>query len=168
MRKDSCDRIILNEQDIIHQLMVDPDHVFTRPVLVEDVISLHPDLELDPIGQFVINTDSIDKNQFDELNRHDWKMPEKYKTLDIASWVLSQCTTEHELQRVGQELMMYLDRGLFPMLQYLKFLVDTMREHGIIWGVGRGSSVCSYVLFLIGIHKIDSIYYDLDINEFLR
>ena len=43
-----------------------------------------------------------------------------------------------------------------------------MRDNQVIWGVGRGSSVASYVLYLIGIHKIDSMYYDLPINEFLR
>ena len=43
-----------------------------------------------------------------------------------------------------------------------------MRDNGVIWGVGRGSSVASYVLYLIGIHKVDSMYYDLPINEFLR
>jgi DNA polymerase III alpha subunit len=43
-----------------------------------------------------------------------------------------------------------------------------MRKHNIVWGVGRGSSVASYVLYLIGVHKINSMYYDLDIEEFLR
>jgi DNA polymerase III alpha subunit len=47
-------------------------------------------------------------------------------------------------------------------------MVDVMREQDIVWGVGRGSSVASYVLYLIGVHKIDSLYYDLDIAEFLR
>jgi DNA polymerase III alpha subunit len=48
------------------------------------------------------------------------------------------------------------------------YLVDFMRENKIVWGVGRGSSVASYVLYLIGVHKIDSIQYDLDWTEFLR
>jgi DNA polymerase III alpha subunit len=43
-----------------------------------------------------------------------------------------------------------------------------MRENDIVWGVGRGSSVASYTLYLIGVHKIDSIKYELDINEFLK
>jgi DNA polymerase III alpha subunit len=57
---------------------------------------------------------------------------------------------------------------MFDLLFYLKYLVDTMRENKIVWGVGRGSSVASYVLYLIGVHKIDSIKYELDINEFLK
>jgi hypothetical protein len=48
------------------------------------------------------------------------------------------------------------------------YALFTMRENKIVWGVGRGSSVASYVLFLIGVHKINSIKYNLDINEFLK
>jgi DNA polymerase III alpha subunit len=43
-----------------------------------------------------------------------------------------------------------------------------MRKNKIVWGVGRGSSVASYVLFLIGIHKVNSLKYNLDIKEFLK
>jgi DNA polymerase III alpha subunit len=88
--------------------------------------------------------------------------------MDIAKWILEQCETEPELQRVGEELLLFQERDLFDLLRYLKYLVDTMRANGVIWGVGRGSSVASYVLYLIGIHKIDSMYYDLSITEFLR
>jgi hypothetical protein len=28
--------------------------------------------------------------------------------------------------------------------------------------------VASYVLYLLGVHRIDSMYYDLDVGEFLR
>ena len=95
-------------------------------------------------------------------------MPIEYRNLDIAEYVLSLCQQEHELQRVAQELLLYQERDLFDLLRYLKYLVDTLRKNNIVWGVGRGSSVASYVLFLIGVHKIDSVYYNLDIDEFLK
>ena len=53
-------------------------------------------------------------------------------------------------------------------LRYMVYLVNFMRENNIVWGVGRGSSVASYVLYLIGVHRIDSIQYGLDWREFLR
>jgi len=109
---------------------------------------------------------SVEK--FDQHNQSQWMMPEKYKQLDIAEWVLTQCVTEEELQRVGKELLMFQERGMFPLLQFLKYFVDTMREHNVVWGVGRGSSTASYVLFLIGVHKINSLYYDLEVEEFLK
>jgi DNA polymerase III alpha subunit len=95
-------------------------------------------------------------------------MPDEYKNLDIAKYVLDQCENETEMQRAGKELLLYQERDMFVLLRYLKYLVDTMRNNNIVWGVGRGSSVSSFVLFLIGVHKINSLYYGLDVDEFLK
>jgi DNA polymerase III alpha subunit len=116
----------------------------------------------------VIGLTSLTTEEWDKAKQGNWAMPEKYQTLDIAAHVLSLCETEQQLQRVGKELLMYQERNMFELLRYLKFLVDTLKSKNIIWGVGRGSSVASYVLYLLGVHRIDSIYYDLDPGEFLR
>jgi len=105
---------------------------------------------------------------FDNRWQSKWHMPEEYKQLDIAEYVLGLCKEDYELQRVGEELLLFQERDLFNLLRYLKYLVDTLRKHNVVWGVGRGSSVASYVLFLIGVHKIDSLFYNLDIREFLK
>ena len=101
-------------------------------------------------------------------NQSTWFMPEEYQQLDVAAWLLDQCKSDSELQRCGQELLLYAERDMLNLLRYLKYLVDTMRQNQIIWGVGRGSSVASFVLYLLGIHRVNSIYYDLDITEFIR
>jgi DNA polymerase III alpha subunit len=106
--------------------------------------------------------------EFDHRCRNTWHMPDQYKQLDIAEHVISMCDTSEKLQRVGHELLLYQERGLFDLLRYLKYLVDVMRDNHVIWGVGRGSSTASYVLYLLGVHRIDSMYYDLDVGEFLR
>ena len=106
--------------------------------------------------------------EFDQAQQRHWHMPDEYKTLDIAQYVLDLCKSEAELQRVGAELLLYQERGLFNLLRYLKYFVDTMRANGVVWGLGRGSSVASYVLYLIGVHKINSLYFDLPIEEFLK
>ena len=95
-------------------------------------------------------------------------MPDSYADFDIAKFVLDQCQNGAELQRAGEELLIYQERDMFTLLRYLKYLVDTMRANKIVWGVGRGSSVSSFFLFLIGVHKINSLYYDLPIDEFLK
>lgn len=110
----------------------------------------------------------IQLEQFDQRNQRHWHMPEEYFKLDIARWVLDQCESDPELQRVAEELLLFQERDLFNLLRWLKYFVDTMRKHNVVWGVGRGSSVASYVLYLIGVHKINSMYYDLDIGEFLK
>ena len=105
---------------------------------------------------------------FDHLQQQTWHMPTEYLQLDIAQHVLNLCKTEPELQRVGQELILYQERDLFNLLRYLKYFVDTMRTNNIVWGLGRGSSTASYVLYLLGVHRINSMYYDLPIEEFLK
>jgi DNA polymerase-3 subunit alpha len=95
-------------------------------------------------------------------------MPEEYKQLDIAVHILGLCKNETELQRCGAELLLYQERNLFDLLRYLKYLVDVMVANQVIWGVGRGSSVASFVLYKLGVHRIDSLYYNLNVNEFLR
>jgi DNA polymerase III alpha subunit len=111
---------------------------------------------------------NYDIDVFHQTQQSLWHMPEEYLSLDIAQWLLDQCQTQEELQRVGKELLLYQERNLFNLLRQLKYIVDTWRKNNIVWGVGRGSSVASYVLYLIGIHRINSMYYDLDIAEFLR
>jgi len=127
-------------------------------------------LILDDVPKF-INYDKLAKESLEEYDhrcQHNWHMPEEYKQLDIAEHVVAMCDTPEKLQRVGHELLLYQERGLFDLLRYLKYLVDVMRDNHVIWGVGRGSSVASYVLYLLGVHRIDSMYYDLDAGEFLR
>ena len=105
---------------------------------------------------------------FDHQQQNNWHMPVEYKEFDIAQYLLGLCKTEPELQRVGEELLLFQERDLFPLLCYLKYFVDTMRKNQVVWGLGRGSSVSSYILYLLGVHKINSLYYDLPIEEFLK
>ena len=74
-------------------------------------------------------------------------------------------STQEQINRVVEELELYRSRNLYPILRALIYIIDTMRKHDIVWGVGRGSSVAGYVLYLLGIHKVDSRY-NLDIKEF--
>jgi hypothetical protein len=111
---------------------------------------------------------NVDIEEFDQTLQARWHMPNEYYILDIAAWVLDQCKGEAELQRAGEELLLFQERDAFMLLRYMKYLVDTMRANNVVWGVGRGSSVSSFVLFKLGVHKINSLYYDLDPREFLK
>jgi DNA polymerase III alpha subunit len=110
----------------------------------------------------------VDQKTFDGALQSEWFMPDEYKQLTIQNYVLNKCKTDKELERVSEELKAFRERDMFNLLRYMVYLVDFMRENNIVWGVGRGSSVASYVLYLIGVHRIDSIQYDLDWREFLR
>lgn len=156
---DLCDMLYQNPNFNLSAIFVEDPGEYNSAVKY-----LHADL---PVLR-LYNLGAVDIEKFDAENQSKWHMSEQYQKMDIAQWVLDQCKTPDELQRVGQELLLYQERDLFPLLKQLKYIVDTWRENNIVWGVGRGSSVASYVLYLIGVHRINSLYYDLDIHEFLR
>jgi DNA polymerase III alpha subunit len=110
----------------------------------------------------------ITVEEFDRSLQENWLMPDSYREMDIAKWVLDKCTTQDQLQRVGAELLEFQRRDMMSLLKWMKYFVDTCRTNKVVWGVGRGSSVASYVLYLIGVHRIDSMKYNLDWQEFLR
>jgi hypothetical protein len=111
---------------------------------------------------------SIDIADFDQALQSDWFMPPEYKDFDVEKWCLDKCTTQEQIGRVNAELDAFKERGMIPLLQWTKHFVDTCNSNGIVWGVGRGSSVASFVLYLLGVHQIDSVKYNLDWQEFLR
>ena len=171
MKTDHCGRIIFDEEDLINMVMRGQPLADLNGLIVQPMIDLESAaVMLDDIPKF-IEYDKLAKEtqeQFDHRCRNIWFMPDKYKELDIAELVISRCTTPEQLQRCGEELLLYQERGLFNLLRYLVYVVDIMQDNRVIWGVGRGSSVASYVLYLLGVHRIDSMYYDLDVGEFLR
>jgi DNA polymerase III alpha subunit len=148
--------------------------------------------EIDPINiynnwcnQFDIDShiEAIPENNAEDYHEqcvNTWHMPEEYKTLDLIDHLYTKVCQELQMAksdfvsnsskwiRVEQELTEYKKRGMMPVLQFLIFLTDVCQENNIVLGVGRGSSVASYILYLIGIHKVDSIKYELDIKEFLK
>jgi hypothetical protein len=168
MIKDKLGQVVLEEDDIIDILMTDPDRKF-KQALVKDIDLSQVKELVDTVHEFIQYTPiDADIGTFDQVCQSQWHMPQEYKDLDIAQWLLDQCKEDFEFQRVGEELLLFQERELFDLLKYLKYLVDTMEQNKVIWGVGRGSSVASYVLYLIGVHRVNSMYYNLDITEFLR
>ena len=169
MKTDHVGQIVLDEADLIDMIMADRDLESISGALVDGTVDLEAAaFWLEYVPKFTYWTEPLDQEAFDQVQQQNWHMPEKYKQLDIAEYVLNLCKTDAELQRCGHELMLYQERGLFDLLRFLTYLVDVMRENRVIWGVGRGSSVSSYVLYKLGIHRIDSMFYDLDVEEFLR
>jgi DNA polymerase III alpha subunit len=168
MRTDIYGQQIYNEMELCLLYLQDPNRTIKR-ALVENEIKFDEVLELENAPELIqYNKLDMTVEQFDNNNQSNWLMPEQYKTMDIAQYILNQCQGEAELQRAGEELLLFQERDMFVLLRYLKYLVDTMRTNNIVWGVGRGSSVASFVLFLLGIHRINSLYYDLSIDEFLK
>ena len=171
MKQNNYGEMIFSEDDICDLLMQGRDPKDIKSMLVDTTVNI------EKAAYYIENIPTLltykfpteqGVRVFDLEMQRNWHMPEEYKILDIAEYILGLCKTEAELQRVGHELLLYQERDLFNLLRYLKYLVDVMTENRVIWGVGRGSSVSSYVLYKLGVHRINSMFYELDVGEFLR
>jgi hypothetical protein len=168
MRTDIYGQIILNENDLFSLYLQDPTRTFKKTYIDKD-IKFSDFIETENIPELIVYDDpKLSIQEFDNNNQNNWLIPKEYMDMDIAKYVLDRCSNEAELQRAGDELLKFQERDMFILLKYLKYLVDTMRKNKIVWGVGRGSSVASFVLFLLEVHRINSLYYDLSIDEFLK
>ena len=103
-----------------------------------------------------------------DIDATHWFIPETYRTMDILDWLYQRCPTPEIRERVVEELRLFAKYDMIPMLKTMKYIVDTLRANNVVWGVGRGSSVASYVLHVIGVHKIDPIKYNIPIEEFFK
>lgn len=166
MNKDTFGNLIYNDSDIINLLY--QGHLNLSSILAKD--------ETDDIKKFNQNSEtkiniyspiSLSIGEFDHILQEDWFIPNEYLNFDICKWILDQCPLEN-INRVEEELNVFKEKQLINLLKWLKYFVDTCRKHNVLWGIGRGSSVSSYVLYLIGVHRIDSVKYNLDYREFLR
>lgn len=115
----------------------------------------------------------LEKISTESLISKEFNIPQHYKEIDVEEYVkgLIPAGGDSDVSvkaRVEMELELYKARNLYPILQLMIYIIDTMRKNNLVWGIGRGSSVASYVLYLIGVHKVDSVKYNLDIKEFLK
>ena len=164
MRLDQFSNPIFTEQDIFEALYkgqtLSPE-MFVEPN--NDIQKLEDELGFKfwkPLDDY-----DIPLEEYDSAMQAEWNMPDSYKNMDIEEWIYSR---GGDNVRVREELEAFKERNMLDLLRWLKFFVDTCTKENIVWGVGRGSSVASYVLFLIGVHSVDSIKYNLDWQEFLR
>ena len=158
--QDLLDMIYTGHIDKCHVVLCDPNDD------IEKFNTHAKENGISPLKKYI--PIDVDKTQFDKTLQSEWFMPEKYKQLNIEEKIINMCNGEQEVARAYEELKAFHDRDMYDLLRYMFYLVDFMRENKIVWGVGRGSSTASFVLYLIGIHKINPIQFQLDWREFLR
>ena len=171
MRVNEYGQILRTEQEIIDLLYQNPElDIKSINVDTQSVDRFNQSANLCDVDVCLKHLESItdDIKEFDRKNQQDWFLPAGYKNFKIVEFLLDKTENEEQYSRVVQELDLYVQYDMFDLLIYLKYLVDTLRSQNIVWGVGRGSSVASYCLYLIGVHKVNSMQYNLDIHEFLK
>ena len=171
MRLDKYSNPILDEQDLFDALYKGYQINAADIVFVESRTPNILNLEDQSAVRFFepINSPTLTVEQLDEAWQEQWDMPDEYSSMDIEAWIWKQTPPwDPQHTRVKEELDAFKARDMLDLLRWLKYFVDTCSKENVVWGVGRGSSVASYVLYLIGVHAIDSIKYNLDWQEFLR
>ena len=169
MRLDKYSNPIFNEQDLFDALYKGHQFSVNDTMLVErtdEVKNLETQIGFKFLEPYQTHFEISD---YDAACQTNWNMPDEYKQLDIEAWLFEQTPPwDPQHTRVTEELEAYKARNMLDLLRWLKYFVDTCKKEGVVWGVGRGSSVASYILYIIGVHSIDSIKYNLDWQEFLR
>jgi len=104
-----------------------------------------------------------------------WNIPEKYNNLDLDNYLLNLFNKiEHDelydkrVERLSTEIFLFKQLKLEEVLRTLIYVIDVMTEKNVVWGVGRGSSCSSYLLYLMDLHEIDAVKFDIDIEDFLH
>ena len=164
MINDKFGNFIYEEKDILELTYQE------KTILIEQVYC-DPSIKIDGLKLKTIDENIYDLavKEFDTLCQNEWLMPEEYKNLDIKTYLLNKIDPwDYRYLRLTEELEEFDNRNMLDLLRWLKYLIDTARSNHIVWGVGRGSSVASYALYLLGVHKIDPIKYNLDYKDFLR
>ena len=161
--------VIFSEEDVIELLYTDPEFDISK-LYFNDIDKYSQSLKELGIDLPVINTapERPKPEIFDKENCDNWHMPDKYYEINVLQWLLEKCQNDEEKMRVQMEYDLFEKKSFIKVLQFLIYFIDTLRANNVVWGVGRGSSVASFCLFLIGVHKINPMLYDLDIKEFLR
>jgi DNA polymerase III alpha subunit len=169
MTINNCGQVARTQAELCQLIRQDPSLNLNSVVCTDPdshnraIAELYSDL-----CQLAVPTECADPAALHQQLQSQWRMPAEYADFDVAQWLLAQCNGPDELQRMAQELFRYQDYDLLDLLKYLHYMVTVFRQHNIVMGVGRGSSVASFALYKLGVHQINSLYWDLDINEFLK
>lgn len=158
--KDLYDLIVQGHDVLKYKIAPGPE--------VEQLIRTNRSLDNEELTPqlYVAPTEPLDA--YMDVYRRNWIIPEPFKSMDIREYLNTRCNGTVECDRVAYEMDVFEKYEFQDMLRALVYLVDTFRKNKVVWGVGRGSSVSSFVLYLIGIHRVNSIQYDLDFDEFLN
>lgn len=104
-----------------------------------------------------------------------WVLPANYKYFDVDEYLvgLSALIERDELyqerqQRLAKEIVLFKHHKLDDVVRVLVYVVDTFKKDDVVWGVGRGSSCSSYILYLLGLHEVDPVRYNINIEDFIR
>jgi len=171
VKVNTYDQAILSS-DNLRELLLQGKNISHLNVIFDEEIELFQQYQSTLLPEVITFLDAPEElltfDDFHQKCADEWIFPVVYQQIDVRTWLLDKCKTQLEIDRVNKEYVLYEERDLVMLLRLFIFLVDYMRKNKFVWGVGRGSSVSSYILYLIGVHRVDSLKYELDIKDYLK
>lgn len=168
---DDYGRVVLSTENVV-EAMLSGEDVSGCYLTDNDEVELYnnscKEFGVEPKKFYDIKKKSENVENYFERLSNTWLIPKEYRNIDVVEFLSSKCTTEKEKIRLAQELEEFLKRDQAIIINLMIYLVDVMRKNNVVWGVGRGSSVACFILYLIGINKVNPLDYDIDYKEFFK
>lgn len=161
-----CGNMVLTTEGVIDMMMLAKD---MHGVLIEntpELIKGLPVLE----GAIVYDPDT------DDVKEIKWAMFDMTET-EIIDEIIDRCKNgkhadlmndDAYMNRIEQELVEVVNEQQEGFILSVAMICDTLDQNGILRGFGRGSSCASLLLFMLGVHDVDPVMYDIPMSEFFK
>jgi DNA polymerase III alpha subunit len=163
---------VILDSNKLRELLLRGKNISHTVVSIDDELELYNKFQSSLLPHLTVFNEPPDEDfDFDKFQANsaaEWLIPEEYQNIDVRKWLLDKCSSQEEIDRVNTEFILFEERELIMLLRFFIYLVSYMRENKFLWGVGRGSSVASFILYLIGIHRVHSIRFGLEIRDYLK
>ncbi len=176
---DLNDRIVTDEGEVIakHELLV--KQALSGEVFTELRAIAHPDIKrynkssgnATPIGTWESTGDGTEV--WPDSETFEWTIPKKFLELDIVSLCVTalrdkNLTDDDYIERLAWELKQMDEKDMHQFVRCLLYVTHQFKEKGVLWGVGRGSSCASLIMYLLGINRVDPVKYNIPAEEFFK
>jgi DNA polymerase III alpha subunit len=106
-----------------------------------------------------------------------WNIPKSVQNLDLKAFLLkifdstvekNDLLREVKLHRLLREYEWFKQNNMENLIKTVIYVINTFIHHNVVWGIGRGSATSSYLLYLIGLHDVDPIKYNISEKDFMK
>lgn len=106
----------------------------------------------------------------------DWNIPDEYVDIDIVDYISNELIPKVEqdefydarLTRIVEEVEQIQITKSESIFRCLIYILDKMKKDNVFWGLGRGSSCSVYLFYLLELHAVDCVKYDIHYSEFFK
>lgn len=112
---------------------------------------------------------TIDENYVSTIEKFKLNIPSIYRNIDIDEFFNKYTNNDIKHNaRIKYELELCRRANTEDLFRQIIYIKDYLDNTNVTYGVGRGSSCASYLLYLLGIHLVNALEYDIHPSEFFK